>query len=809
MLQNFFKVAFRNLARHKGFSLLNIAGLSFGLTACLLIGLFVWDEKQYDQGVPDKDNIFRLYVHRVTNDANEYVSMVPPAFAPTLQQEYAEVENTTRVYRIYDKSLVEYGEKQVYQGGAVLAEPSFFAIFPLPFTYGSSAGALNDPKSILISEELSNVVFGSANPVGKELSVDKSVYQVKGVFQNDPKFHLKLNFILPFHLLTSEVPEERMKSWGWQQFFTYVKLKDGANAQALQAKFQKLAHQRGSAFDEEGQYNLVPYFQPLTDVHLKSSGFKFDMAVRGNATYVRALTIIAIFILLIACFNFVNLATAKSLQRAREVGVRKAIGAGRSQLLLQFIGETVLLSFISMVLAVGLTFVLLPWLNHFTEKQIVFPLFTDPLLGLLLLLQATLVGIIAGFYPALVMSGFQPVKVLKASAITNTTAGKVPWLRHGLVVVQFAISVLLIVSAIVVYRQVNYLHHKDLGFNKEEIMFFPIRGEKMFANHEAFKAQLEKVPGVSSVCVGYGFPGDVTAGDDIIVPVNGEHKEMPAAQLLGDHDYIKTLGLTVVAGRGFSKDMVTDKDHAFMINETAVKTLGFGTPEKAIGKTLLWDVWESQQPDSLKEGKIIGVVKDFHFKSLYDKLQTTVIQIYPPAYSRVAVKFNTANTDKTIREVQEVWNRFSDGYPIEYIFLDENFKQMYRSEDKLKSLLTIFTAIAIFVACLGLFGLAAYAAERRRKEVGIRKVLGASVQGIVLLLSKDFARLVLISFMIASPIAWYFMDQWLEDFAYRIAISWWTFVLAGCLALLIAILTISSQAIKAALVNPVKNLRTE
>jgi putative ABC transport system permease protein len=809
MLRNFLKIAFRNMARHKGFSFLNIAGLSFGLTACLLIGLFVWDEKQYDQNVADKDNIFRLYVHRVTNDANENVAMVPPAFAPTLQQEFAEVENATRVYRLYDKSLVEHGEKQVYQGGAVLAEPSFFSIFPLPFTHGSSAGALNDPKSILISEELSDVVFGPINPVGKELSVDKNVYLVKGVFQNDPKFHLKLNFILPFHLLTSEVPEERMKDWGWQQFFTYVKLKDGANAQALQAKFQKLAHQRGSEAEEGEQYNLVPYFQPLKDVHLKSSGFKFDMAVRGNATYVRALTIIAIFILLIACFNFVNLATAKSLQRAREVGVRKAIGAGRRQLMLQFIGETVLLSFISMVLAVGLTFVLLPWLNHFTEKQIVFPLFTDPLFGLLLLLLTLLVGVIAGFYPALVMSGFQPVKVLKASAITNTTAGKVPWLRHGLVVAQFAISVLLIVSAIVVYRQVNYLHHKDLGFNKEEIMFFPIRGDKMFADHESFKAQLEKVPGVSSVCVGYGFPGDATAGDNIIVPVNGEHKNMPAAQLLADHDYIKTLGLTVIAGRGFSKNMATDEDHAFVINETAVKTMGFGTPEKAIGKTLLWPVWESQQPDSIKEGKVIGVVKDFHFKSLYDKLQTTVIQIYPPAYSRVAVKFNTDNIDKTIRDVQEVWNRFSSGYPIEYIFLDENFKQMYKSEDKLKSLLSIFTAIAIFVACLGLFGLAAYAAERRRKEVGIRKVLGASVKGIVLLLSKDFVKLVLISFLFASPIAWYFMDKWLEDFAYRIDITWWMFGAAAIIAVSIALLTVSIQSLKAATASPTKNLRTE
>ena len=808
MFKNFIKVAFRNIIRHRGFSIINIAGLTLGLTACLLIGLFVWDEKQFDKSVPNGNDIYRLYVNRVTENADENIAMVPPVFAPTLQKEYAEVENTTRIFRVYDKNLLEFENKDIYQDGAVVADSSFFSVFPLQFKYGKGVGVLSDPTSVLLSEEVSQKLFANSNPVGKEISINKTTYQVKGVYKNDPKFHLQIAFMLPMEVLVRELPDDRMKNWGWQQFYTYVKVKPGTNIQALQAKFQKLAHKEGRAY-EGGEYNLTPYFQPLRKVHLHSSDFKFDMAVRGNATYVKALTIIAIFILVIACFNFVNLATAKSMQRAKEVGIRKTVGSSRKQLMLQFIAETIYLALISTIISIALTFLLLPWLNLFTEKQIVFPVFSNPVLLLGLFLLAVIVGTLAGFYPALVLSGFQPVKVLKPSAVTSGPPGKTPWLRHSLVVIQFSISVLLIISALVVFKQVNYLHNKDLGFNKEQIMFFPIRGENMANNYESFKNELLKAPGVSSVSIGYGFPGDATAGDDIILPINGENKEMAAQQLMVDHDYIKLLGLTIIAGRDFSKSITTDKDHAFIINETAVKELGFGTPEKAIGKPLLWDVWESQQPDSLKKGEIIGVVKDFHFKSLYDRLETTVLQIYPPAYSKVAVKFNTSSIENTVNSVKQTWNKFSPEYPLEYIFLDDNFEKMYKSEDKLKALLWIFTGIAIFVGCLGLFGLAAYAAERRKKEIGIRKVLGASIQGVVVLLSKDFIKLVLISLLIASPIAWYFMNNWLQDFAYRVQINWWVFLVAGLAAIVIALITVSFQAIKAALANPVKNLRTE
>jgi putative ABC transport system permease protein len=794
------------MARHRGFSFINIGGLTLGLTACLLIGLFVRDERQFDTFVPEGDRIYRIYNERTNNEGTENVAGTPPMYNTTLKQEYAEIDQTVRIMKLQSKDLFAVGEQKIYEEGGIAPDSTFFQVFPLAFLHGTAAKALDDPASIVLSEEMAVRYFGKENPVGKEIQRNGQAFQVKGVFKSDPKFHLPITYIIPISAI--QIPRKRMESWGWQQFYSYVKVKEGADITQVQAKFGEYVRQKVDPITKEGGMSYRPIFQPLHRIHLYSADFKFDLlAIRGNITYVNALTIIALFILLIACFNFVNLAIAQSLQRAKEVGVRKAIGASRQQLMGQYITETVLLTFISITLAVGLTFLTLPWLNRFTEKHITFDLFTNPLLLLILLVLTVGIGVLAGFYPALVLSGFQPVKVLKGTLVSDATPGRVPWLRNGLVVVQFALSVLLIISAIVVLRQVDYLHNKDLGLNKDQIMFFPMRGEQLFANHQTFKNELLRSPGVASVSIGYGFPGDMFAGDQIIVPKEGEQTSQHATHLLVDFDYIKTLGLQLVAGRDFSEKMKTDPDQAFIINETAVKELGLGTPEKALGKTLHWPTWQNQ--DSLKKGQIIGVVKDFNYKSLYDKVETAVIHIYPDAYWKVAVKMRSADITSTVQDVQSVWNKFSPDYPIEYTFLDENFEQMYKAEDKLKSLLGLFTAMTIFVACLGLFGLAAYTAERRKKEIGIRKVLGASVQGIVVLLSKDFVKLVIISLLIASPVAWYFMNQWLEGFAYRVDMNLWVFALAGLLAVLIALITVSFQAIKAGMSNPVKSLRTE
>jgi len=807
MFKNFIKVALRNMARHKGFSLINIAGLTLGLTACLLIGLFVWDENQYDRFFPEGDQVYRVYNVHTDNEGSQNMAVTSPAYAPTIKQDFPEVEQTARVMMTSRfKILFETAKNKLYEENGFFIDSTFLQVFPLSLKYGSLTKALNDPASIVLSNEMAQRFFGNENPVGKQIVMNKSPYQVKAVFLRNPKFHLQFDFLVP--QTSMGIPAERMQSWGWQQFFTYVKLKKGTDVHALELKFRNAVKQKATASIHE-EYKYTPFFQSLRNIHLYSSDFKFDMAQRGNSTYVNALIIIAGFILLIACFNFVNLATARSLQRAKEVGVRKAIGAGRTQLMLQFTGETVLLTFISILAASALTIALLPWLNEFTGKHINASLFSDPVLLVVLSALTLVVGILAGIYPALILSGFKAINVLKGNATSNEQPGGIHWLRHGLVIVQFTLSILLIISAMVVFEQVSYLHNKDLGFNKDQIMFFPMRGDSMMKNYEAFKNEIQRAPGVTSVSIGYGFPGDAVAGDEIIVPRNGEHLKMPATQLIVDYDYIKTLGLQLVAGRDFSKDIQGDKDHSFIINETAVRLMGFVSADKALGKPLEWNVWGATNPDSLKTGQIIGVVKDFNYKSLYDKVETTVLQIFPDAYWKVAVKMNSTTAGNTINHIKEAWNKFTPEYPIEYNFLDENFEQMYRMEDKLKILVGVFTMIAVFVGCLGLFGLAAYTAERRRKEVGIRKVLGASVQGVVFLLSKDFIKLVLISLIIASPLAYYFMHQWLEDFAYRIRISGWVFVLAAILVTGIAIMTVSFQAIKAAMANPTKSLRTE
>jgi putative ABC transport system permease protein len=426
------------------------------------------------------------------------------------------------------------------------------------------------------------------------------------------------------------------------------------------------------------------------------------------------------------------------------------------------------------------------------------------LLGLLLL-----TGLLAGFYPAVLLARFKPVQVLKANTAGAQQPGKAAWLRQGLVVLQFSLSVLLIISALVVFRQVNYLHNKDLGFSKDQILFFPLRGDRLFRDHAMFKNELLRLPGVSSVSIGYGYPGDAVAGDEIIVHHNGRQETRSATQLTVDYDYIKTLGLHLVAGRDFAKEMGGDKDHAWIINETAVRELGFGTPAKALGQTLSWHPWGAANPDSLKTGPIIGVVKDFNYKSLYDKVQTAIIQIRPEAAWKVAVKLGPGNIGATIARVREAWNKFAPDYPLEYSFLDQSFGQMYTAEDKLNSLLWIFTGLAIFVGCLGLFSLAAYTAERRKKEVGIRKVLGATTHNLVFLLSKEFIRLVVLSLLIASPVAGFAMSQWLRAFPYRIDIGWPVFALTAAGVIGIAFITVSFQSIKAALANPVKTLRSE
>jgi putative ABC transport system permease protein len=809
MLKNYLKIAVRNLLRYKGFSLINILGLTIGITGCLLIGLFVWDELQYDKFFKDGNNIYRIYLKHTSNTGTTTSANTPPVFATYMKQNYPEIEQAARMFMWSGKMLMEVDDKRTYEDKGVIVDSTFFQIFPLKFAKGNSNSALLVPSSVVITERIANKYFGKTDPIGKTIKLDKENFMVKGVLEDLPEhFHLDFNYIIP--LSAAGLPAERMQNWGWQQFFTYIKVKEGTDLQQLQRKFHVAAEKEGGTEVREDGVTHLPYFQALKDIHLYSSAFEFDNAKRGNATYVKGLTIIALFVLLIACFNFINLATARSFRRAKEIGVRKVIGADRKQLILQFTGETILVALISIVIAVIATLLILPSLNAFTGKAISFNLFTNPLLLLLLLGVAILIGILSGIYPALIMSGFQPIRVLKGLKPMGNSVNSTGILRQGLVIIQFALSALLIVCTVVVYRQMNYLNQKDLGFNKDQILFFNVQGS-IPEKADVFKEELKRSRGVVSVTGGYGLPGDQLAGDGITVPTKEGDKEHSAVQIIVDHDYVKTMGLQIIAGRDFSRSMATDVREGFIINETAVQNLGFGTPEKAIGQRLNWDnEWVPVDTlDPVKRGKVIGVVKDFHVKSLHEKLSTTVLQIYPQVLEKIAVKVRVADLPNTIAHIKATWNKFSPDYPLDYKFLDENFAVMYSSEDKLSTLLLIFTIMAIFIGCMGLFGLAAFSAEQRIKEIGIRKVLGASVLNITAMLSKTFLKPVLIASLIAFPIAWWAMKNWLQDFEYRVEISWWVFVIAGLLALLIALITVSFQSIKAATTNPVKNLRTE
>jgi len=806
MFKNYLKTAIRNLLRYKGFGIINISSLTIGIIGCLVIGLFVWDEWQYDKKIPGGENIYRVYEQRKDNDNITYAAISAPAFATFLKRTYPEVDTTTRILMSIDKFLMEVGEKRNYEEKGWFVESSFFQIFPLKFSKGDPATALIEPKTIVLTEELAKKYFNNEDPINKTLYIDKDTVTVKGVLAKLPDhFHLDFHYLVS--LQTTGIPKQRMERWTWHQFYTYVKLKPGTNVQQLQDKFQ--AHMKKEIFPTLTQTGstFLPFFQPLKDIHLKSADFIYDNAVRGNQTYVKALTIIALFVLVIACFNFVNLATARSFRRAKEIGVRKVIGAERKQLIMQFIGETILLSVLSMLLAIVATFLIVPLLNQFTGKSIQFNPLANPILGLIILAAGIVIGMIAGIYPALVLSGFQPIKVLKNMKLIGSGGGA--WLRQALVVIQFSLSVLLIVSTTIVYRQTQFLNKTDVGFNKEQVVYFQVRGD-LEKNLEAFKSELKRSPDIVSITSGYGLPGDLYAGDGVkTTGVEGE-KDRSANVFIGDHDYAKTLGLRIIAGRDFSKDMATDENEAFLINETAVKEWGFGTPEKAIGQKISWDKWSPKDTlNKIKRGKVIGVVEDFHYKSLHEKVTASVIQIYPEVVFAVAVKLRTADIKNTIAYINNVWGKFVPQFPLDYKFMDETYATMYKAEAKLSDLLWIFTIMAIVVGCMGLFGLAAFSAEQRTKELGIRKVLGANAFDIVGLLSKNFLVLVLIASLIAFPIAWWAMNSWLKDFPYRVNISWWVFGIAIIAALAIALLTVSFQAIKAALANPVKSLRTE
>lgn len=797
MLKNFFQSACRNILKHKSFSFLNIAGLSIGIALTLLITLFIIDEKSFDKQFAGHENIYRAFYDITKPEGREIAATTPPTF-PSVLKNFPEVESATRLLYIKSPVLLAVNETRIYENNGAYADSNFFDFFNVPFLQGLGKIALSAPTNIVITEELAQRYFGSTQVVGQRIDLNKEAYTVSAVMKNMGHSHLQFNYLLP--LSAAGFSADRLSDWGWYGFANYIKLKSGADISALKNKFQPLVNasvnkEKGTVFQAD--------FQKLTDIHLYSSDFKYDLSERGNITYVNALIAVGLFILLIASFNFINLSTARSLKRAKEVGIKKTLGADRKHLIMQFMFEGLLLIVISTVIAILTAMAALPLLNSFTGKQLsVASLFTGTML---LCIPALIiaVAILAGLYPAIALSKFRAVTVLKGGHETGQSNRSIPWVRNALVVAQFSLSVILIICSITVIKQVNYMQSKDLGFKNDQVMLFKMRGQNMRDNAATMKEEMKKSASVKFVSIGYGFPGDMFGDGEITVPAT--KTKTKSVLLMTDADYIPTLGLQLLKGRNFDDQLTTDADRSFIINETAVAALGFGSVENAIGKQISWPTWKNQ--DSIKSGQIIGVVKDFHYKSVHEKIEPVVMQIYPPAASKVAVKLSGNDLQAGVDRIRTIFNQFSPDYPLDFVFLDDTFQTMYEADRKLQRLLSVFTAFAVFVACLGLFGLAAYSAERRKKEISIRKVLGAGSMQLAALLTFELIKLVCISLLIAAPIAWHISSGWLTDFSYRIAPDYGIVVIAAAIAVVLATLTVGTQALKAAAATPIKNLK--
>ncbi|WP_423147753.1 FtsX-like permease family protein [Rubrolithibacter danxiaensis] len=807
MFKNYLKIAWRNLNRSKIFSAINISGLSIGIATCLVIMLFVQNELSYDRYNKKADQIVRVVFKGSINGAPMKEANVMPPTAQTLKADYPEVLEATRL-KTNDQPLVTYKDKTFREKAIAHADSNFFHVFTIPFIKGNPETALLEPNNIVITDEIAKKYFGNEDPVGKLLNFQtwNSVYKITGVIKKLPA---NSHFHFDFFASMSGITDAKSPSWMTSGYYTYLVLPKDYNYKKLEAKLpQVIEKYMGpqikqamgmslSEFRKKGN-DVGLFLQPLTDIHLHSD-VNFDIERGSDARYVYIFSAIAVFILLIACINFMNLSTAGASKRAREVGVRKVLGSEKLQLVKQFLVESVLLTLIALFIGVCLVYLALPLFNRLSGKELDFSFIFHPLIIPGLLFFGLFVGILAGSYPAFFLSSFKPIAVLKG----KLTAGKSSMgFRSGLVVFQFFISIVLIVGSAIVYKQLQYIQNKKLGYDKDQVLVLH-ESWRLGNNEEAFRQQLLQDSRVKNVTISGFLPaGNTYSNNNSVYTDNNPDQLIKTLKYQVDERYIPTLGMQMQAGRNFSAGFATDSG-GVIINETAAKVYGWG--KNALGH-IITD-WTNNQGQK-KSYRIIGIVKDFNFQSLHERI-TPLMMVLGENSGAMVIKVKTGNTAPLIASIKEQWSRYSNEALFSYSFLDESFEAMYDTEGRLGQILGIFAALTIFIACLGLFGLVKFTAEQRTKEIGIRKVLGATVTNVVGMLSKDFLKLVLIANLIGWPVAWWVMDKWLQDFAYKIDISWWIFGIAGAIALLIALVTISFQAIKAALTNPVKSLRAE
>jgi putative ABC transport system permease protein len=784
MLKNYFKIAFRNLVRHKAFSILNIAGLAIGMACSILILLWVQNELSYDRFHKNADRIYR-----VTCDAMGFKAAVtPPGLVPDVKKEIPEIQASTRISKP-ETALFVAGDKRFEEKSLFFADSNFLQVFSFPLVKGDRNTALNRPDAILITEDMAKKYFGDKDPIGQVIQKDNETnFTVSGVLANSlPNSHVKFDFIIPISYIVPRDKNVKNNSWDNYNFYSYVRLNDNSE-QTIATVTNKI---NGMA-KTRVKMKIVFMLQPLTSIHLDKA-LQIDLPDHGNIQYVNIFFIVALFILGVACINFMNLSTARSARRAKEVGLRKVIGAMRGQLIMQFLGESLIIALLSLVLAIAIVFALLPAFNSLAAKSLSLNIL-DLKLMLSLLGIAILTGLISGSYPALFLSGFKPIKVLKGKL---SIGGGNLLFRNGLVLLQFSISIILLAGTIVVYKQLNFIKDKNLGFDKSNLLYLPMTGD-MWGKKQALINSLKENPSTADYTIVSDLPTSLESGTSDVQWEGKDPNSQPIFPSLDiDENFMNVFQTKILSGRSFSTEFKGDSSN-FVVNETAVKIMGM-TVENAVGKSLSFG-------DT--KGMIIGVVKDFNFKPLQFAVEPAVLRINK--WGGVVVLRTTAGgLSSTIKALEKISHDLNPAYPVSYGFLDQAIESQYKGEQQMGKIFNFFAVLAIFISCLGLYGLSAFMAEQRTKEIGVRKVLGASIFNIVYLLSGNFTRLIFLSVIIAVPVSWYAIDLWLQGFAYRIEVSWVVFAAASATALFIAWLTVSYESVKAAIMNPVRSLRSE
>ena len=803
MILNYLKQTWRSLVKNKTYSILNIVGLSAGLICFAFIAVWVTDELSYDKFNKNYDRIVRVTGIAKTESGVSESAVSSAPMAKALKDDYAEVENTVR----FDMrgEIVRLKDKQLLEDAILVTDPSFFDVFSFHLTRGDVSTALNEPYSIVLTKTAAKKYFGDADPMGQVLTINMydsaglgAQYKVTGIMPDAPKnSHFTFNMLASFK--TAEVANPdilTVDGWGDASFYTYLLLKKGVDHKKFS---QKISQFYGKYIGERYDVWKSIYFyklQPLADIHLKSQ-LEYEIAATGSITNVYIFSTIGFLILLLAGINYMNLATARSVSRVKEVGVRKVVGALRRQLTMQYLMEAVITAFIALIISLLACYLLQPLFFQLTGKN--FSPFESPFLIIFLTVVTILLGVLSGLYPAFIISGFKPASVLKGSFKSGT---KGVFLRRSLLVSQFMITIILVSSIIVINSQMSYIKHKDLGYDKEALLFLRVNGNTEVINgFNAFKNDLASSPLISGITTSNSLLiAGLGSGGSKTVDINGNPLQVNTSRLRVDADYMKVHGIRLLAGNDFTASAAGDTIRQIILNEQAVKRFGWKDPAAAIGKPFEM---------GNQKGIVRGVVNDFHFNSLQQAIEPLAIYPIGDRFSRITVKADIKKVDQSISFIEKTWKKHFPSALFDYDFMDEQIGEQYAAEKKFAKIFLYFSVLSLVIACLGLYGLTAYSASQKVKEIGVRKVLGATVNNLAIMLSRDFLKLILVAFIIAVPIAWYMMNNWLTDFAYRTDISWWMFGAAGLLVLMIAIVTVSFQVIKAAVANPIQSLRTE